>query len=68
MIVEATESMKREHIEEKMEHKIEDVFESARQAFFSPESGKASLLGKAETFTQVKSFDAPVSAPSTSKK
>ena len=43
-----------------VEQQIVDVFESARRAFFSADSGKDSPLGKTERFTQVKSFDAPL--------
>ena len=68
MIADAIEPAETENIEENMEKKIEDVFESARSAFFSSEAGKESPLGKAETFTQVKSFDAPLGSPSSSKK
>jgi hypothetical protein len=51
-----------------IEHKIEDVFESARRAFFSPDFGKDSPLSKTERFTQVKTFDALQPAPGLLKK
>ena len=40
--------------------KVEDVFESARQAFFSNGNGQQPTLAKHQTFTQVKSYDGPV--------
>jgi hypothetical protein len=67
VIVEAIEATEAENVEEKMEQKIEDVFESARRAFFSPEGGKDSPLSNTERFTQVKSFDAPQLNPSAVK-
>jgi hypothetical protein len=63
VIVEAVEPTEKENIEEKMEKTIEDVFETARRTFFSPDSGKDSPLGETERFTQVKSFDAPQQNP-----
>jgi hypothetical protein len=38
---------------------VEDVFEAARQAFFSGANGDAAASSR-ETFTQVKSYDGPV--------
>ncbi len=37
----------------------QDVFEAARQAFFSGDNGKAAATAP-YTFTQVKSYDGPV--------
>jgi len=37
---------------------VEDVFEAARQAFFSGANGDAAASSR-ETFTQVKSYDMP---------
>jgi hypothetical protein len=63
VIAEAIETTEAENIEQE----IEDVFESARRAFFSPDSGKDSPLGTTERFTQVKSFDGPQLNPGTVK-
>ena len=59
MIVEAIEATEAENVEQE----IEDVFESARRAFFSPDCGKDSPLSNTERFTQVKSFDGPQMNP-----
>jgi len=37
---------------------VEDVFEAARQAFFSGANGDSAASSR-ETFTQVKSYDGP---------
>ena len=40
--------------------KVEDLFESARQAFFSDGAGHEASLPKQKRFTQVKSYDGPI--------
>jgi hypothetical protein len=46
--------------------KVEDVFETARQAFFSNGDGEKVSLTKHRKFTQVKSYDGP--PPDSTKK
>lgn len=45
---------------------VEDVFEAARQAFFSGANGDAAASSR-ETFTQVKSCDGPAVSRATHK-
>ena len=46
---------------------VVDVFEAARRAFFSGSSGNAASSTR-QTFTQVKSYDAPVAAKAVAPK
>ena len=49
------------------EAEVLDVFEAARQAFFSGDSGVVAPSASVVTFKQVRSFGPPASSPSPKK-